>query len=241
MIQTIPLLTDNYAYLISHGPHRYLLDPGEAEPILKLLTEDPQDLSGIILTHYHMDHMGGAATLSQRTHAPVYGPAPAPFSWIHPLHDGETLPLGKNELYFLSLPGHTKTSGAYYSSASASLFTGDTLFSGSCGRIFEGTCEEMFHSMERLKAMPEETRVYFGHEYTRKVLPFARTMEPSNKNIVAYEKTLLSCSTPSTIGREKAINPFFRTDSPEIKEHLSLPGASSKEVFCALRRAKDRW
>lgn len=254
-IVQIPLLRDNYGYLIvcRETGEAGVVDPSEAEPVIARLEAERLRLAAILNTHHHRDHTGGnAGLLARYPGIRVYGhrndEARVP-GLNRPLDEGDEVEIGKLRGKVFFIPGHTKGHVAYL--FGKSLFCGDTLFAAGCGRLFEGTAAEMLSSLARLKELPEETLVYCGHEYTQKNLEFALTVEPENREITgrlerARELRATGKPTvPSTIAEEKKSNPFFRWDSAEIHATLekSFPGLGRDPlaVFAKLRELKDRF
>src|SRR3990167_4446909 len=223
----LPAFSDNYLWLLHDARQAIVVDPGQAEPVLQALEERGLQLQAILVTHHHADHVGGVDALRQATGAPVYGPAreriPAPFI---PLSQGsrvEALGLG---FEVLDVPGHTAGHIAYFCpqvDGAPLLFCGDTLFSGGCGRLFEGTPAQMLDSLTRLSALPDDTRVCCTHEYTLSNLKFARAVEPANAALAEYaahcqqQRALNFPTLPSSIGLEKRINPFLRTRETAVR------------------------
>lgn len=250
----IPLLRDNYAYLIvcPETGEAAVVDPSEAGPVLKAVDQEGVILKGILNTHHHWDHTGGNALLLQRFPLKVYGhrhdQGRVP-GLTDPLDEGDEVMVGHLQARVLFIPGHTKGHIAYL--FSGKLFCGDTLFVGGCGRVFEGTVEEMLKSLGKLKDLPTDTQVYCGHEYTEKNLQFALTLEPNNKKLSEKMQRVRSLrakglsTVPSTIGEERETNPFLRWDSPEIQENLkrNFPGLRSDpvSVFARTRELKDKF
>lgn len=251
---TVPAFRDNYLWLIHDGRNAAVVDPGDAAPILAALQEHGLALTAILLTHHHADHIGGVPALLERFQVPVFGPR----------HDGiaaVTVALGEGDrvevprldlaLRVLDVPGHTRGHIAYVrDGAEPWLFCGDTLFAGGCGRLFEGTAEQMAASLGKLAALPEATRVFCAHEYTLSNLRFACAVEPDNAALQA--RVVADAATrergqptvPSTIGMERATNPFLRYREPEIAAQLRAAGKlqggeSPVAVFAALREWKN--
>ncbi|MBA2651716.1 MAG: hydroxyacylglutathione hydrolase [Tatlockia sp.] len=241
---------DNYIWLIIDENKRQVLcvDPGEAEPVLHFLKNEELSLSAILLTHHHNDHIGGAAELLKTNpNLTIYGPRDSRISEInHILDDGDLLEIGSCSFQIISTPGHTSTHISYYESERGWLFCGDTLFSAGCGRVFDGTIEELHESLQKLKNLPDATEVFCAHEYTLKNLRFAASVEPENLTIRNYAQRLLAtdnlCSLPSSIAVEKEINPFFRTQIAAVQAFAKFKGAKdddSLSVFKKIRAAKD--
>jgi len=243
---------DNYIWLIANESRTEVavVDPGDAEPVLRFLDREKMKLAAVLCTHHHPDHVGGAATLRDRFDVPVYGPATESIAAVtHPLREGDTvsLPSLGLKLNVMEIPGHTR--GHIALVGDGLLFCGDTLFSAGCGRLFEGTPEQMHHSLSRLAALPESTAVYCGHEYTLSNLRFAQAVEPENPDIRSFTREVEALRTanqptlPSNIGRERRINPFLRGAVPAVREaakkHAGNGLGDDVAVFAALRQWKD--
>lgn len=250
----IPAFNDNYIWMLHDERRALVVDPGDASPVLAALQQGGLALEAILVTHHHGDHTGGVDTLRHRTGAQVYGPAgehmPEP---LQRLNDGDVIwPLGLR-FEVLLVPGHTAGHIAYVGylpDEDPILFCGDTLFSAGCGRLFEGTPAQMLTSLTRLAALPEATRVCCAHEYTLSSLRFARAVEPDNANLMAYsaQAQLLRDqqlpTLPSSIGLEKAVNPFLRTHLPSVAHAVQQVAANARDsvsVFAALRTWKDQF
>lgn len=243
---------DNYIWLIPNDSRTEaaVVDPGDAEPVLAFLESEGMKLTAVLCTHHHPDHVGGAATLRQRYDVPVYGPAAESIGAVtHPLRetDGVALPDLGVDFRVMEIPGHTRGHIAFVSDDK--VFCGDTLFSAGCGRLFEGTPEQMHRSLSRLAALPETTAVYCGHEYTLANLRFALAVEPDNPDVrSAYEEAERlradgRPTLPSVIGRERRINPFLRAADAGVKAAAERQAGRSLDdsvaVFAGLRRWKD--
>lgn len=250
----IPAFDDNYIWMLHDGRRALVVDPGEADPVLAALQQGGLALEAILVTHHHGDHTGGVEILRSSTGAQVYGPAlermPEP---LQRLGDGDVIwPLGLR-FQVLLVPGHTAGHIAYVGQLPGQdpvLFCGDTLFSAGCGRLFEGTPAQMLASLTRLAALPEATRVCCAHEYTLSSLRFARAVEPDNAELRAYQthaQTLRDQhlpTLPSTIGLEKAVNPFLRTHLPAVALAVQQRATDEHDpvsVFAALRTWKDQF
>ncbi|WMC11412.1 hydroxyacylglutathione hydrolase [Oceanimonas pelagia] len=245
---------DNYIWLIGNGRQAAVIDPGDAAPVSAALAERNLELVAILITHHHQDHTGGVRELlAAWPEASLYAPAgerlPAPGATALADGDSVALPGLALELQVLSVPGHTLGHIAYY--GNGMLFCGDTLFSGGCGRLFEGTPEQMHHSLGRLAALPDDTRVYCAHEYTQANLAFCHAVEPDNPALLNYMKEVAKLrqqdvpTLPSSIGREKAVNVFLRTAEPAVRATAQLQAMEELnedcQVFAALRRWKDHF
>ncbi|HVJ52631.1 MAG TPA: hydroxyacylglutathione hydrolase [Aliidongia sp.] len=249
-IRLLPLLTDNYGYLL-HDPasgEAAIVDPSEPEPVLAALAETGWTLKHILNTHHHGDHIGGNAALKAATGARIAGPA-ADRHRIPDLDiglaDGDTYRVGTRTLRTIEVPGHTSGHIALMFDEDRALFCGDTLFALGCGRMFEGTPQQMWRSLSTLRALPEETRVYCGHEYTQSNCRFAVTIEPGNQALAERAEEIARLraegrpTIPSTIGLERRTNPFLRADVPEVQAAIGMEGADPVAVFAELRRRKD--
>jgi hydroxyacylglutathione hydrolase len=243
-IVSVPCLKDNYAYLVIDDDGLCaVVDPGEAAPIEAALVRENAKLVAIWATHHHPDHVGGVAELvARRPNLEVtigVKDAPRTPSVTRALEDGDEVALGALRARCIHNPGHTLGAISYV--IEDAVFTGDTLFGGGCGRMFEGDPRMMHASLMRLAALPPETRMYFGHEYTAGNLRFAAAVEPDNAEVAARAQRLAQPSTPSTIGAERATNPFLRCAEPAVIEAATARGGAGDpaSVFGALRAWKD--
>ncbi len=248
-IHTIPAFEDNYIWLIQFdGCRTAVVDPGQAAPVERYLERQGLTLDAILITHKCWDHVGGIDALQQRHAVPVYGPAQEPIPHCsHPLAEGQRLHLGEVSLQVLEVPGHTSGHIAYY--GNGLLFCGDTLFGGGCGRLHDGTMEQLYHSLCRLKTLPPATRNYCAHEYTVANLHFALLVEPDNP---ATRERLQEAQAarsrglptlPSNLQQELESNPFLRCHTPQVVESVEKQAKTSLnsefEVFRALRLWKN--
>ena len=251
----IPALADNYIWMFFDEALKaaWIVDPGEATPVINTLNQYGLRLAGILITHHHADHCGGiAALLHHMGNIPVFGSYKSPNSFIsHPLKEGDEIILTAKpdvlQFNAIEIPGHTLDHTAYY--GSGGLFCGDTLFSAGCGKVFEGTPAMMYHSLGKLKQLDDETKIYCGHEYTLANLQFAKQVEPNNPDIVNKIKSaenLLQkngCTLPSTLQEEKTFNPFLRCDVKEVidaaEKHAGKKLNDPVEVFATLREWKN--
>jgi hydroxyacylglutathione hydrolase len=242
--------SDNYGVLI-HDPASgatATIDAPEAAPIERALAEKNWRLTHILLTHHHHDHVEGVEALKGKWGATVVGNAadakrlPELDSTVEP---GQTFDWAGHRARIIDTPGHTVGHIAWHFADDRVLFAGDTLFAMGCGRVFEGTFEQMWSSLAKLKALPPETTVYCGHEYTQSNARFALTIDPDNKALVERARKVDELRSrgaptlPTTIGLERETNPFLRADDPAIRRRLKLDGASDAEVFAEIRRRKD--
>ena len=216
----LPAFADNYLWMLHDQAQALIVDPGDPAPVLEALDRLGLRLAGILVTHHHPDHTGGVAALREATGAPAFGPAtenlPEP---ITRLRGGDQVELLGLRFAVLDVPGHTAGHIAYYSedvNGAPLLFCGDTLFSGGCGRLFEGTAAQMLDSLDRLAALPDPTQVCCTHEYTLSILKFARAVEPGNAALLEHSAQCEALraqglpTLPSRMDRERAINPFLR-------------------------------
>jgi hydroxyacylglutathione hydrolase len=253
-VEAIPIFSDNYVWCLradAASAEAWVVDPGDAAPVLAALAARGCRLGGILVTHWHPDHIGGIPALLETAKVEVYGPlaeqARIP-SLSRPLVDGDSVRLPWAEAEVLALPGHTLGHIAY--ALPGWLFCGDTLFSAGCGRLFEGSPADMWASLQRLDAYPPDTRIACTHEYTLSNLRFALAVEPGNAAIADYRRQVEAWraqgqpSLPSTLARERQINPFLRSREPAVRaaaERASgMPCDSPEKVFAALRAWKDR-
>lgn len=242
-VSFIPAFKDNYIWLLTEGRRAFVVDPGDAIPVIARLEAEGLDLEGILITHHHADHQGGIAELAARWQPKVYAPASESITGrTHPLQGGDRIEVLGQELAVLAVPGHTLGHLAYY--LPGLLFCGDTLFGAGCGRLFEGTPEQMADSLGRLAALPDDTLVYCAHEYTEINLAFALAVEPDNPALHARCARVAALraggrpSLPSTLGEEKATNPFLRSREPAVIEAALAHAAvdrSPTAVFAAIR------
>ncbi len=246
-----PCLKDNYGVLL-HDPESgatAAIDAPEAAPVEAALTATGWRLTDILVTHHHADHTGGIAELKQRHRCRVV--APQGEAARIPLVDAtvrenDKVRVGALEARVFETPGHTAGHISYFFPADKLAFVGDTLFSIGCGRVIEGTPEMMWQSLLKLRGLPDDTRIYCGHEYTQANIRFAKTIEPQNAALRAraaeVEKLLAAGkpTIPSTIGEEKAANPFLRADMPEVAKSVGLAGSPAWKVFAEIRERKNR-
>jgi hydroxyacylglutathione hydrolase len=249
----IPAFRDNYIWAVRAGNVAAVVDPGDAAPVLAWLDANGVELTAIIATHHHSDHVGGVTTLRERYDVPVFGPARENIPGrTHALGERDRIVVPGIELSLsvLDIPGHTAGHIAYYAMPPDPLvFCGDTLFAAGCGRIFEGTAEQMWSSLSKLAALDGNTRVYCGHEYTLANLRFAAAVEPHSADIEARivherEKRERNEPTlPSTIDAEHATNPFLRAAVPAVMAsaaaHAGRPMDGTVDAFATLRAWKN--
>jgi hydroxyacylglutathione hydrolase len=266
-IHAIPAFTDNYIWMLHDGTNAVVVDPGESAPVQKALAEMKLRLSAIILTHLHYDHCWGVPELLERWPVPVYGPTlndydrtthppfpkpgTVPLDCVtHPVSDGDHVVLDElnTDLAVMAVPGHTRGHLAFWDKARGRVFTGDTLFAGGCGIVLD-SMSDMAQSLNKLAALPEQTEVYGGHEYTLTNLRFAIAVEPNNAALHARYRTEQAkrdhgmSTLPSTIALEKTTNPFLRLLEPDVVDairiHAGLSVSTPSASFEALRNWKD--
>lgn len=250
---TIPCLADNYAFLLHNTAtgETLLVDVPEAPPVLKVLDTLDWTLSDIVLTHHHDDHVQGLAALrrSPRASAARVIGARADAHRLPALDlevsEGESLTLCGEPAEVFDVSGHTLGHIAVYSAAARAVFSADSLMALGCGRLFEGTPAQMWQSLQKLRALPDDTRVCSGHEYTQTNARFALTIEPENQALTLRIDEINRLrrdghpTVPSTLGEERATNPFLRADHPELHAALSMIGADPAEVFAHVRKRRD--
>lgn len=251
-IHLIPAFADNYIYLLRDPASGAVgvVDPGDAQPVLAELERRNWTLTHIFNTHHHNDHIGGNHALKARYGADVIGPR-ADAARIPDMEtclgEGETISFGSLTAQVFFVPGHTSGHIAFWFPEAKALFSGDTLFALGCGRLFEGTPAQMWTSLVKLRGLPDDTRVYCGHEYTLSNARFAVTVEPDNAALrsraaeIAAQRERGEPTIPSTLGVEKATNPFLRADRPEVQAALGMAGADPVAVFAEIRGRKDRF
>jgi hydroxyacylglutathione hydrolase len=250
----LPAFADNYIWMLHDSREALVVDPGDADPVVDALDRLGLALTGILVTHHHADHVGGLAALLPRLQGPVHGPASEPMPVeVHRHRSGDTLQWQGIDFEVFDVPGHTAGHIAYHAEAAPGgplLFCGDTLFSAGCGRLFEGTPEQMHQSLQQLAQLPAETRVCCAHEYTLSNLRFAHAAEPGNEDIVAHRARCEALraaglpTLPSSIGLERRVNPFMRCTEPALAASARTHGARSDapvDVFAALREWKNNY
>lgn len=252
-IEAIPAIEDNYIWAIRGRGlvgQVAIVDPGEAAPVKRFLERSHDRLCAILITHRHGDHTGGIAELVAENQVPVYGPALEAVDGVtHPVNEGDQVVLPALGIHFevMHLPGHTLGHVVYY--RPGMLFCGDVLFGAGCGRVFEGTPQQMYASLARIADLPRDTQIYCAHEYTESCLRFAQTVEPDNRAIasrIEYVTRLRAVdepSVPTKLAEELDTNPFLRWQSPDViaaaTSRLGRPPANDAETFSVIRAWRD--
>ncbi|MCY4208154.1 MAG: hydroxyacylglutathione hydrolase [Roseovarius sp.] len=251
-VECVPCLSDNYAYIVrSPGSREALIvDVPEAAPILKSLEATGMAVSHVLVTHHHADHVLGLAELLHRHPARVVG-AKADVHRLPPLttqvREGDSIELAGETAHVIDVSGHTIGHVAYHFPLSGLVFTADSLMALGCGRVFEGTMTQMWRSLGKLAALPPETMVYSGHEYTSANAKFALTIDPDNRDLVARARDIDNlrsrglATVPSKLSTELATNPFLRCSDPAIQANLGMSGAAPEDVFSEIRNRKDNF
>ena len=252
-IEPIKAFDDNYIWLMTTNEGSIVIDPGESINLLKAIEQKNLKLDAILITHHHYDHTGGIEELLMKySNLKVYGPNNNLDSIKSRLIDGEILNVIGIDFKVIEIPGHTLDHIAYYANINNSpiLFCGDTLFAGGCGRVFEGTFDQMYESLLKLKKLPQNTRIYCGHEYTINNLKFAKAVEPDNVDLIKRYNDAINLrknnkpTLPSTLSIELKTNPFLRAEKNNVQKIISnkfKTGFSEKEIFSALRQWKDNF
>lgn len=246
--ELIPALSDNYIYLIHNNSEALVVDPAQAAPVRAALQERGLKLTHILNTHHHADHIDGNQELVKETNCQLWAPEDKRIAGAdHLLIPNTEVVIGPLTFTVIAVPGHTSTHIALYSKDIESVFCGDSLFTGGCGRLFEGSAAQMWESLQRLMHLPDATRVYCGHEYTESNLCFALTVDPNNGKLqqryqmVQETRKAGRPTIPSTIGEEKQTNPFLRVAKQQLRQELGMEQASDEEVFAKLRALKDHF
>ena len=248
-IKPLKAFTDNYIWLLETNEEVSVVDPGDAKPVLDYLTKTNKNLKDILITHHHFDHTAGVPELENIISGSIYGPKDSYELIKEKVAQGDTISSLGIKFEIIEVPGHTLDHIAFYSKEYNILFCGDTLFAGGCGRVFEGTFDQMLESLNKLKQLPDSTQIYCGHEYTKSNLLFSAEVEPENNDLIMrntkIDNLLLQngSSLPSSIGLEKKTNPFLRcdalSDNMKLVKELGLNNPSEKEIFKYIREWKD--
>jgi len=246
-IINIPQLQDNYSYAISNNKEVIIIDPADSVSILKYVGKNQLLLKAILLTHHHTDHTAGVEGILNKIEVPVYSPNKKIKYTTIIINDRDTIDLNFIKIEVIATPGHTIDHVVFYSKENNLLFSGDTLFRLGCGRVFEGTYEQMFISLQKIYALDNKTIVYCGHEYTNTNLDFLLSNFPQNKNLLIEKKKIdqqikeTGSSIPFNLGKEKQLNPFLAPDSNYFAEFKIKNDSSTFEIFSHLRDLKNNF
>ncbi|MEM6902488.1 MAG: hydroxyacylglutathione hydrolase, partial [Pseudomonadota bacterium] len=249
-VQIIPALNDNYIYLLiaEGGAQVGVVDPGDAGPVIKAVDHGGLNLTHIFNTHHHGDHTAGNHALKERFGAKVIGPASETGripELDETVRDGDSVAFGSHVAQVIDTPGHTNGHVTFWFSDEKLAFVGDTLFVMGCGRLLEGSPTQMWDSLTKLRALPGDTELYCGHEYTLANARFARSIDPTNAalsdrlRLVEGLRARGMATVPTTIAQELETNPFLRADQPDLQASLEMPGTDPAKVFAEIRRRKD--
>ncbi len=251
-VELIKAFSDNYIWLVSTNEGSIVIDPGESKNIQKLIDEKSIDLKGVLITHHHYDHTNGLEDLLEKNSIDVYGPENNINGINYRVNNKDKISIIGIEFEVISIPGHTLDHIGFYSRNNNNpiLFCGDTLFAGGCGRVFEGTYKQMFDALKKISALPKNTNIYSGHEYTLSNLKFALEVDSENYDLKQeYENVLEKVNSdiptlPTTLNKELKVNPFLRCDNLSIQKNIvekfNISG-SELEIFTALRKWKDNF
>ncbi len=248
VVRLVPILENNYVFVLIQGDRAVAVDPGQAEPVLQLLDHRKLELTDIWITHGHHDHIGGVSQLVARTGARLTAPAGLSLPGVdHVVEEGSQLSWGRNNFQVWSTPGHQRVHVSYLDAGAnpGSAFIGDVLFGGGCGRLFGNPPALLLGTHRRLQQLPDPCRLFCAHEFTLDNLAFALTVEPGNEALrlrwlrVQAARSRGEPTVPLSLPEERATNPFLRLDAPEIREILGLRGANPVDVLAALRALKD--
>lgn len=249
-VEILTAWSDNYIYVLHNGPggSAAVVDPSMVAPVNNALAELGVTLTHVLITHYHADHIEGCPELRASHSCRVLGPPGEATPYVDSfVTDGESVDLGFTQLRVMGVPGHTENDLAFYSENGKALFTGDAMFVGGCGRVFGGSYVQMWDSLKKLRALPDDVRVYCGHDYSVENLEFAAHLDPANSDVTdalaeIRDKSRQGIPTvPSLLSTEKAVNPFLRCEDPAIISAAGVRGGTAEAVFAAIRKMKDRW
>ncbi|MBI5274651.1 MAG: hydroxyacylglutathione hydrolase [Chlamydiales bacterium] len=247
-IHALPALADNYIFMLVWENKGICIDPGEAKPVIEFVKQYDLELTAIFITHHHADHMNGVAELVEKFDTNVLGPIHESLGCVQQMvNPDDELITGPFIIKVLAVSGHTKEHVAYYFTEKHLLFSGDLVFGGGCGRVVDGTVEELFSSIKAVAHLPKDTKIFFAHEYTLNNLSFAKTIDPENKMLDQRYKeeerrfSLHEPTVPTTLEVEFHTNPFFRVKEHSIRKVLQMESAPDLEVFAKIRLLKDQY
>lgn len=246
-LHLIKILEDNYVYILTWTGHALAIDPGNAGPVEEFLDANDLMLTAILNTHHHQDHTMGNCELKKKSKCPVIGPDDDRIPCLEQIVREEELIIGPFGINVIATPGHTFSHVVYYLPQFKLLFSGDTLFGAGCGRLFEGSAQDLFHSLQKIAALPDETLILCGHEYTEHNLNFALSLEPDNEEVkkrleeVTQKLKQGIPTVPFLLKEEKATNPFLRLNQSSILEAIDMEEATEVEVLERLREMRDHF
>ena len=244
-ITLIPIFEDNYVFHgLTNDGISFVVDPGDAKPVKEFLQENNYPLNIILHTHHHWDHINGDKELQDTYNCEIWGPEYEIMRIPNMdvlLQDEQEYTLGTHQFRVIHTPGHTRGHICLYFQDDKILFAGDTLFSLGCGRLFEGTPEEMWDSLQKIRKLPSTTKIYCAHEYTHNNAKFWKSIEPNNPNIETVIANLNTPTIPTNIAFEKKHNPFLRVDCPRFTKNIGQSSLTPNEVFQYIRELKDRF
>ncbi|WP_372365674.1 hydroxyacylglutathione hydrolase [Candidatus Uabimicrobium sp. HlEnr_7] len=249
-LHMLPILGDNYTYFLVSGDDAVVIDPGAGQPVWDYLQQNKWQLTSILCTHHHSDHIAGNLDLKNKSGCKIYAALSDKHripEADHFLSEGDHVTVGNSRATVIETPGHTLHHISYYFPQDKKLFCGDTVFVAGCGRLFEGSPQQMLESFNKIAALPNDVEIYCGHEYTASNVRFALSIDGKNEALINFDKHVTvkrnnnEPTIPSTVGQEKQINPFMRCNDETIRRNLKMESATDAEVFGKIRGLKDNF